>query len=108
LAAAQPISKQVAQPVRIQRAAATRTPAAQPALATAVETTPAPELNSPAQAAEPVQLASSEVSPDQRYGQRQAESKKLEQYRGGDAIVIGAGTLVVILLVVILLILLLR
>jgi hypothetical protein len=101
LAAAQPTPKHVARPVHVQRVAA------QPVLP-AVETAPAAEPSSPAQVSEPIQLAQNEVSPEQRYAQRQSESKQLEKYKGGDAIVIGAGTLVVILLVVILLILILR
>ena len=39
-----------------------------------------------------------------RYAQRQ--SQKLEGYRGGDVIVIGAGTLVIILIIVLLVLLL--
>jgi len=107
LASAQPMPKHVARPARVQRSVAPiHTAAAQPSAP--AETVPAPVVNSPVQAKEPVQLAANDTSAEQRYGQREAESKKQEQYRGGDAIVIGAGTLVVILLIVILLILLLR
>jgi hypothetical protein len=41
-----------------------------------------------------------------RYADREAQNQNLEQFRGGDAIVIGTGTLLVILLVVILVLLL--
>lgn len=42
-----------------------------------------------------------------RYEQRQSQSQDQQKFRGGDAIVIGASTLVVVLLVVLLLVLLL-
>ena len=41
-----------------------------------------------------------------RYAEREAQSQKLEQFRGGDAIVITTGTLIVVLLIVILILLL--
>ncbi|HEX4351499.1 MAG TPA: hypothetical protein VHZ95_01270 [Polyangiales bacterium] len=54
---------------------------------------------------QPVQLAQADQA-DQRYQQRETASQSLEKFRGGDAIVIGAGTLVVVLLIVILVLLL--
>jgi hypothetical protein len=60
----------------------------------------------PIAASEPVQVAQADTNPEQRYGERETASKKLETFRGGDAIVIGAGTLVVVLLIVILVLLL--
>jgi len=42
-----------------------------------------------------------------RYEERQSQSQEQQKFQGGDAIVIGAGTLVVVLLVVLLLVLLL-
>ena len=42
----------------------------------------------------------------QRYAQREAQSRKLEEFRGGDAIVISASALVIVLLIVILVLLL--
>ena len=108
LAAAQPVAKHVARPIRAQHSVtALRAVAAQPS-ATPSESARAPELTTPLREAQPIQLAANDLTPEQRYAERDAQSQKQEQYRGGDAIVIGAGTLVVVLLIVILLILLLR
>jgi hypothetical protein len=58
----------------------------------------------PAAVSQPVEVAQADPSLQQRYGSRQA--RKLEQFKGGDLIVIGAGTLVIVLIVVLLLVLL--
>jgi hypothetical protein len=82
-------------PKRVRQAAVVVAPA--PVLV--AEATPAP----PAAASSP--LAVTEPTTDaHRYAQRQ--DKKLEQYRGGDVIVIGASTLLIILLIVVLVLLL--
>jgi hypothetical protein len=48
------------------------------------------------------------IADSQRYAERQNSSRNLEQYRGGDRlVVIGASTLIIVLLVVLLLVLLL-
>jgi hypothetical protein len=55
----------------------------------------------------PVMLASkAEPNAERRYGEREAATKKLQDFRGGDAIVISAGALVIVLLIVILVLLL--
>ncbi|HEY2732579.1 MAG TPA: hypothetical protein VGI70_01270, partial [Polyangiales bacterium] len=84
---------------RAQHAA--KQPEALPAIPEAVE----PPAAAPTPSEQPVQLAQADQA-EQRYQQRESASKPLEKYRGGDAIVIGAGTLVVVLLIVILVLLL--
>jgi len=55
----------------------------------------------------PVMLASNtEPNAEQRYGEREAATKKLQDFRGGDAVVITGGALLVVLLIVILVLLL--
>lgn len=83
---------------------------------------PAPALPSTAPpaalaASKPEQLAVAEEQPLaraplapnsdlERYGQRERQSRELQSYRGGDAVVISASTLVIVLLVVLLVVLL--
>jgi hypothetical protein len=57
---------------------------------------------------EPVQLAQADTKLADRYGQREAESRTLERFKGGDVVVIGitSGALVIVLLVVLLILLL--
>jgi hypothetical protein len=62
----------------------------------------APTTTAPA----PMQLAQAEASPEQRYREREATTPKLEQFRGGDAIVISVSALLIVLLIVILILLL--
>jgi cobalamin biosynthesis Mg chelatase CobN len=70
-------------------------PVAAETMATPVETQPL-ALNSP----------TTTSSEEQLYAQRESQSQKQREFRGGDAIVISASALVVILLVVILVLLL--
>jgi hypothetical protein len=58
--------------------------------------------------AEPAVMLATNTQPDaeRRYGEREAATKKLQDFRGGDAIVISAGALVIVLLIVILVLLL--
>jgi hypothetical protein len=68
---------------------------------------PAPtSVTTPVATQQPVMLAQADDDPSQRYSGRQAQSRQLEQYKGGDAIVITAGALVVVLLIVLLILLL--
>lgn len=62
----------------------------------------------PAATQEPTQLALADTGADQRYGAREAESRELQKFKGGDGVVIGvsAGALVVVLLIVLLILLL--
>jgi hypothetical protein len=46
------------------------------------------------------------TSAEERYSDREAQSQKLQQYRGGDAIIISASALVIVLLIVVLILLL--
>jgi hypothetical protein len=96
------------QPHSVVRAASTPAPAPMPAPnATVVAQTEAPNIAAPAateSVSQPVQFAAADPSVQQRYGARQAS--KLEKFKGGDLIVIGAGTLVIVLIVVLLLVLL--
>jgi hypothetical protein len=104
--AATPKARPVTQPRNVvakntQPAAA---PAPQPAAATP-PSTPAVAATQPEQLAlntPPVPNASEEM----RYSQREQQSQKQRDFRGGDAIVISASALVIILLVVILILLL--
>lgn len=57
--------------------------------------------------AETQQPAQADATMLNRYAERQSQSQEQQKFAGGDAIVIGAGTLVVVLLVVLLLVLLL-
>ncbi|MET0384692.1 MAG: hypothetical protein ABW321_01975 [Polyangiales bacterium] len=77
------------------------------------ESAPAKPISAPPPAAkQPIQLAmadtsmTADTSAEARYAERETQSRQQEQFRGGDAIVIGAGTLVVILLIVLLVLLL--
>lgn len=55
----------------------------------------------------PVLLASNaEPDPQQRYAERENKAQKLQEYRGGDAVVISGSVLLIVLLVVILVLLL--
>jgi hypothetical protein len=81
--------------------------ASAPVVAPQPESQPVVAPESQPQAA-PVQLAQAESKPEQRYAEREAAAQSLEQYKAGDAIVIGAGTLVVVLLIVLLVVLLIR
>jgi hypothetical protein len=54
---------------------------------------------------EPVQLAMADTSAEQRYSARQ--SRQLERFKGGDAIVIGVSTVLIALLVLLLILLIL-
>jgi hypothetical protein len=65
-----------------------------------------PPAAAPTTAPAPVQLAQAEASPEQRYREREATTPKLEQFRGGDAIVISVSALLIVLLIVILILLL--
>jgi hypothetical protein len=65
-----------------------------------------PPAAAPTVAPAPVQLAQAEASPVQRYREREASTPKLEQFRGGDAIVISVSALLIVLLIVILILLL--
>jgi hypothetical protein len=67
---------------------------------------PEPPAAAPTTAPAPVQLAQAEPSPEQRYREREAITPKLEQFRGGDAIVISVSALLIVLLIVILILLL--
>ena len=86
-------------PLAVSRAAETRAPA--PADVATPSPAPTGSANGP-----PMLAANTEsVARDaDRYAQR--ASSQLETYRGGDAIVITAGTLIIILLVVVLVLLL--
>jgi len=65
-----------------------------------------PVATAAAPAPAPVLLASNSAAPETRYAQREAKSQKLQEYRGGDAIVISGGVLLIVLLIVILVLLL--
>jgi hypothetical protein len=67
----------------------------------------APPAAAPTTAPAPVQLAQADPSSvEQRYREREATSPKLDQFRGGDAIVISVSALLIVLLIVILILLL--
>jgi hypothetical protein len=66
-----------------------------------------PTAAAPSAAPEP-QLAQADSSELSRYAGRQASAQKLEQFKAGDAIVIGVSSAVVVVLIVLLIILLLR
>jgi cobalamin biosynthesis Mg chelatase CobN len=108
--AAKVVTEEKKKPVRKRRAEQSA-PAAQPA-APLQQQPAAPKPHHTertevvdAQVAAPLVLAdASDVS---RYEARQSQSRAQQEFRGGDAIVIGASTLVVVLLVVLLLVLLL-
>jgi hypothetical protein len=78
--------------------------ASQPAAAATPEPVAAPAPQP--MAAQPVLLAQNDSA--SRYAAREQRAQKQQDFRGGDAIVITAGTLVVILLIVILILLLVR
>jgi hypothetical protein len=103
LAAQAPAPKRAVQPQRARKSAE---PVAQPEPLAAIPASAPAQSAPPPQLEEPTQLALNDVNPEQRYAQRQSESKQLEQYRGGDAIVISGGVLLVVLLIVILVLLL--
>jgi cobalamin biosynthesis Mg chelatase CobN len=98
---------------RVQRRRSAPSP--QPAAVEQPISEPASQPSAPAQTdvssepvgGAPVELALADTSAEQRYGEREAQSRKLENYRGGDVLVIGVSTLVVVLLVVLLIVLLL-
>lgn len=104
LLAAAPVQKR-AQPVVRHTKAAVQTAVSEP-VPPQVEENLAPAA--PEQSASaPVMLAQADqTTVDQRYSQRQANSRQLENYKGGDAIVITAGAVLVIALIVILILLL--
>jgi hypothetical protein len=60
----------------------------------------------PAAEAPSTQLAMADTSAVGRYETREAKSQSQQQFRGGDAIVIGASTLVIVILIVLLVLLL--
>ena len=80
------------------------TPVAAPVVVASTQPAAPAEMAKPV--ATPTLLASNEPSAEQRYAQRETQSKKLEDFRGGDAIVISGGVLLVVLLIVILVLLL--
>jgi hypothetical protein len=96
-------SKSMERPKALRRQAAapvvaTATPmaqpmAAQPMAAQTIAVAPSVEL-----------LASNDV--EARYAERETQSKQVEQFRGGDVVVISASALVLVLLIVLLIILL--
>jgi hypothetical protein len=94
------------QPVTQKRLVATNTPKSEPA--------PQPQAAAPvptAAPAQPEQLALNtppvpDASEEMRYSDREKQSQKQSNFRGGDAIVISASALVIILLIVILILLL--
>jgi hypothetical protein len=66
---------------------------------------PAPQLAATAvEAPAPMLLAQNDSEP--RYAERESEARNLQDFRGGDAIVISAGALVIVLLIVVLILLL--
>jgi len=83
-------------------------PSAPAVTAETAPASPSPEPMLIAKQAEaPTQLASNtEPNPGQRYAQREADSRKLQEFRGGDAIIISASALVIVLLIVVLILLL--
>jgi len=103
MASAQPLTKTRNAPTHVAPKRA-QAKAQQAAFALAMPELPA--ASEPAAEAAPVQLAQADTGAEQRYAQRETQSEKLEQYRGGDAVVISAGALVVVLLIVILILLL--
>lgn len=103
LLAAAPLQKR-AQPVVRRSQAAVPTAVTEP-VPPQVEEQLSPAAPQPS-ASEAVMLAQADEAADQRYSQRQANSRQLENYKGGDAIVITAGAVLVIALIVILILLL--
>jgi len=79
-------------------------PEPQPAAAPAAPTAPVAVTTQPEQLA--LATPATDARDESRYSQREQQSQKQRDFRGGDAIVITASTLVVILLVVILILLL--
>jgi hypothetical protein len=67
----------------------------------------AAEVGASPSGAEPVALSpapSSAPSMDETYGAREAKSKPLEQFKGGDVVIIGSTGVVIILLVLLILV----
>ena len=93
-----------------------KTPSAVTAVALSTPPPLAVESNAPSlaepmarAAPTPTLLASAnQTTAEQRYAQRDSESRKLQDFKGGDVIVISAGALVIVLLIVILILLLRR
>jgi cobalamin biosynthesis Mg chelatase CobN len=82
-------------------------PESQQTPATPVAPTPASTEPTELAMAETTQPVQADATMLNRYAERQSQSQDQQKFAGGDAIVIGAGTLVVVLLVVLLLVLLL-
>jgi hypothetical protein len=75
---------------------------------TTAQTSPVAAAPQAPAAAEPVQLAmADEPSADQRYAARESQSRQLENFKGGSAIVIGTTTLIIVVVVLLLIVLLL-
>lgn len=97
--------KQAARVIRHDAVPATETVATQPsapqeATALNAERVSAPDSNVVASA------APASASAEDRYADRETKSQKLQQFRGGDAIIISASALVIVLLIVVLILLL--
>jgi len=83
-------------------------PASEPARPVETQPLPAAPVSAPVAPARSVhtELAMAEPQEAKRYQEREASSQSQQQFRGGDAIVIGAGTVVLVLLIVLLVLLL--
>jgi hypothetical protein len=88
---------------RPEQVAALPAPKAPDAAVANQESSSATDLETLMTAAEPAQSNPADLD---RYAQRDRQSGELQKYRGGDALVITASTLVIILLVVLILVLL--
>jgi hypothetical protein len=96
-------------PAAPRRPTPARAPAPQPALPPAPKVAFATATTGPAVQVEPVALAAVDPTPSsdlQRYADREQRSRELQNYKGGDAIVISTTALLVIILVVLLIVLL--
>jgi len=99
----------MAAPVQVAELESNRAPrdVQAPRLARASAPLPEPVLAAPAPLLAMAQAPAPTPDDDSsRYAQREAQNQNLEQFRGGDAIVITTGTLIVVLLIVILILLL--
>jgi hypothetical protein len=103
MAAAVPV-KSAAHVQRVRHAAPA--PVVPEAAPKATDESEQPPAVAPTTAPAPVQLAQAEATPEQRYRERETTTPKLEQFRGGDAIVISVSALLIVLLIVILILLL--
>lgn len=99
LATAAPVTKHVRRASHPEK-----TPVAPAMTAKSDEPLPAAKLAAPEF---PVMLASNtDGAAQSRYAEREAATPKLQEYRGGDAIIISASALVIVLLIVVLILLL--